>query len=395
MNAFLILIDQIISIYLYTLIVYVILTLLIQYDFINRYNRLVDKIVRALIALHEPLLIQVRRFVPFIGGMDFSPVIVILLLSFFRNLIKQNLGIWEIYLINNLDKIIDGKLSAYNFLLEVSKRVNDFENLYDRPPCLAVIIVGNDTASKIYVKNKIKTAKKINVKSIEIILPKEITEKDLLEQIDILNDNELVDGILVQLPLPKHFLSNNVTNKILPLKDVDGFHPLNFGNLCLGNEAIVPCTPLGCLYLIKNEIKNLSGYNVTIVGRSNIVGKPMQALLIKENCTVTLTHSRTRSLVNITKKADILISAIGRPEYITKEYIKPNSIIIDVGINRVVEKGKNKLVGDVKFEEACQLAKKITPVPGGVGPMTIACLMYNTVKASFLRKKKEFKEIIF
>ena len=379
MYAFLILIDQILSIYLYTLIVYVVLTLLIQYDFINRYNTLVDRIVRALIALHEPLLIQVRRIVPFIGGLDFSPVIVILLLSFFRNLIKQNLGIWEIYLINNLDKIIDGKLSAYNFLIKVSKKVEDFKTLYNRPPCLAVIIVGNDTASKIYVKNKIKTAKEINIKSIEITLPEETTEQNLLKQIDILNNNENVDGILVQLPLPKQILSNNIINKILPLKDVDGFHPTNFGNLCLGDETIVPCTPLGCLYLIKNEIKNLSGTNVTIVGRSNIVGKPMQALLIKENCTVTLTHSKTRSLMDITKKADILISAIGKPEFITKEYIKPNSIIIDVGINRVVENEKNKLVGDVKFEEAYRLAKKITPVPGGVGPMTIACLLKNTI----------------
>ena len=298
-------------------------------------------------------------------------------------------------MIHNLDKIINGKLSADNFLIEVSKKVEDFTNLYNRPPCLAVIIIGNDTASKIHVKNKIKTAKKININSIEIPLPEHTTEEDLLKQIDKLNYNENVDGILVQLPLPKHIFTENIINSIMPLKDVDGFHPLNFGNLCLGNDSIVPCTPLGCLYLLKNEAKNLSGYNVTIVGRSNIVGKPMQALLLKENCTVTITHSKTRSLMEITKKADILIAAIGIPEYITADYIKPNSIIIDVGINRIVEKEKNKLVGDVKFEEVYQLVKKITPVPGGVGPMTIACLMYNTVKASFLRKQKKFRETLF
>ena len=291
-------------------------------------------------------------------------------------------------------KIINGKLIADNFLSKISKASTKFIRLYGNKPCLAVIIVGEDPASRVYVNNKIKTAKSINFKSVEIILPLDTKENELLVEIEKLNHDDQIDGILVQLPLPKHISEKNVINKISPQKDVDGFHPLNFGNLALGYDTIVPCTPLGCMHLIKKEIKNLSGYNVTIIGRSNIVGKPMQALLLKENCTVTIAHSKTINLKKIAKEADILISAIGKPEFVTKEFIKPDCIIIDIGINKLYRNGKPKLVGDVKFEEAFLVAKKITPVPGGVGPMTIACLMHNTLKTAYSRKNKIFNEKI-
>ena len=290
---------------------------------------------------------------------------------------------------NNKSKIINGKNYSRDFLTHISDLAQKFENLLNRKPCLAVILIGDNNASKIYVKNKILTAKDTNIKSIEILLSKNTSECDLLNEIYRLNNEEKVDGILVQLPLPNHIQLEKVVNSISPKKDVDGFHPQNFGNLMLGNETVVPCTPLGCWYMLKKELKDLTGYHAVIIGRSNIVGKPMQSLLIKENCTVTITHSKTKKLAKITNKADILIAAIGKHEFITSEFIKPKSVIIDVGINR-----KNKkLVGDVKLEDALNIAKKVTPVPGGVGPMTIACLMYNTVKLAYLRNNIKFKEI--
>jgi len=290
---------------------------------------------------------------------------------------------------NNESKIINGKNYSRNFLIDISNLAKSFESLSNRKPCLAVILVGDNDASKIYVKNKVLTAQKTNIKSIEILLPNEISEVDLLNEINRFNNDDKVDAILVQLPLPNHIQVKKIVNSISPNKDVDGFHPQNFGNLMLGNETVVPCTPLGCWYMLKKELKDLTGYHAVIIGRSNIVGKPMQSLLIKENCTVTITHSKTKKLAKITNKADILIAAIGKHEFITSEFIKPKSVIIDVGINR-----KNKkLVGDVKLEDALNIAKKVTPVPGGVGPMTIACLMYNTVKLAYLRNNIKFKEI--
>ena len=280
-------------------------------------------------------------------------------------------------------------------LLKVSKLAESFLNLCHRKPCIAVILVGDNLASKIYVKNKIKIAKESFIKSIELIFPENLSELDLLNEIKKLNADQNVDGILVQLPLPKHIKENKVIEAICPSKDVDGFHPYNFGNLSLGNQTVVPCTPLGSLYLIKNEVSNLNGKNAVIIGRSNIVGKPMHALLLKENCTVTLAHSKTKKLHDITKKADILIAAIGKAEFIKKNHIKPNSLIIDIGINRITKKGKSIIVGDVMFSDAYKIASKVTPVPGGVGPMTIACLMYNTVKLSFLRQKFKFDEKLF
>ena len=294
-----------------------------------------------------------------------------------------------------LAKIIDGKHHSKKLLIKVTQLAENFFNLCQRKPCITVIIVGDDPASKIYVKNKIKTARESLIKSTEIVFPKDITEQKLLSEIERLNIDQNIDGILVQLPLPKHIRENKVIEAISPLKDVDGFHPYNFGNLILGNHSIVPCTPLGALYLIKKEMKNLNGKSAVIIGRSNIVGKPMYALLLKENCTVTIAHSKTKKLSDITKKADILIAAIGKAEFINKKHIKPNSLIIDVGINRITNKEKSKIVGDVMFKDAFKIASKITPVPGGVGPMTIACLMYNTVKLSFLRQKLKFEEKLF
>lgn len=291
---------------------------------------------------------------------------------------------------NNESKIINGKNYSKDFLIHVSNLAFKFENLLNRKPCLAVILIGDDNASKVYVKNKILTAKDTNIKSIEILLSNNTSEINLLNEINKLNNDDRIDGILVQLPLPDHIQVKKVVNSISPKKDVDGFHPQNFGNLILGNESVVPCTPLGCWYMLKKELNDLTGYHAVVIGRSNIVGKPMQSLLIKENCTVTVAHSKTKGLAEISNKADILIAAIGRPEFITSEFINSNSVIIDVGINRV----NKKLVGDVKFQDGLKIAKKITPVPGGVGPMTIACLMYNTVKLAYRRNNQMFNEIL-
>ena len=297
-------------------------------------------------------------------------------------------------------KIINGKMHANNLLKEIFPLICQFSDKFHRNPCLAVILVGENSASKIYVKNKLLIAEKNNIKSIEITLPKKITEEHLLNEIFKLNKDTNVDGILVQLPLPVHISEKLVMQSIDPLKDVDGFHPTNFGKLFMGESNFIPCTPLGCLYMLKKELKDLDGKNAVIIGRSNIVGKPMASLLLSSNCTVTITHSKTTNLKEHCSNADILICAIGRPEMIDETYIKPNAIVIDVGINRLELKDiktnekKYKLVGDVKFEKIIEIVKKITPVPGGVGPMTIACLMHNTVKAAYLNKKENFVNII-
>lgn len=296
---------------------------------------------------------------------------------------------------NSSSKIINGIQHSKNLLHRVKTLASVSEDFNKRKPCIAVILVGENSASEIYVKNKIKTANNIGIKSIKISYPSSVLENDLLSQIKKLNDQNEVDGILVQLPLPNHISEEKIVLSIDPSKDVDGFHPINFGNLFLGNYTMLPCTPLGCLHLLKKELGSLSGLNAVIVGRSNIVGKPMQSLLLKENCTTIITHSKTINLSEFTLKADILISAIGKPKFIKKNHIKPGSVVIDVGINRIKLDNKNKIVGDVDFEDVIEKVKSITPVPGGVGPMTIACLMYNTVKASYLRNNNKFKEVIF
>jgi len=296
----------------------------------------------------------------------------------------------------NDTKIINGINHSKNLIESVKKLVLKSEKLNKRKPSIAVILIGENLASKIYVKNKIKTAEKIGIVSKRITLPSSISEKELLNKIKNLNEQREIDGILVQLPLPDHISEYKIILSIDPKKDVDGFHPINLGNLFLGNNnGMIPCTPLGCIYMLKKELGSLSGLNATIVGRSNIVGKPMQSLLLKENCTTTITHSNTRNLSGFTQKADILIAAIGMAEFIDNSYIKNEATIIDVGINRKKINDKNKILGDVNFDNVISKVNLITPVPGGVGPMTIACLMYNTVKASFLRNDYEFKEIIF
>ncbi|MDC0093021.1 bifunctional methylenetetrahydrofolate dehydrogenase/methenyltetrahydrofolate cyclohydrolase [Alphaproteobacteria bacterium] len=300
----------------------------------------------------------------------------------------------------NINKIINGKVYADNLLKEIFPLISKYTEKFLRNPCLAVILVGEDTASKIYVKNKLLTAEKNNIKSIQIKLPKETTMEHLLNEISILNKNKNVDGILVQLPLPVHISEKIVIQSIDPLKDVDGFHPTNFGRLFMGDSNFVPCTPLGCFYMLKKELKKLDGKHAVIIGRSNIVGKPMASLLLSSNCTVTITHSKTKNLKEHCRNADILISAIGRAELVDNTYVKPNATVIDVGINRLelndinANEKKYKVVGDVKFEQVINVVHKITPVPGGVGPMTIACLMHNTVKAAYMNKNENFVNII-
>ena len=299
-----------------------------------------------------------------------------------------------------INKIIDGKMYAEKLLGEIHPLSKEFLDNFNRKPCLTVIVVGDNPASKIYVKNKILVAKKIDIESKEILLNSDITEDELIQHISVLNKDQNVDGILVQLPLPKHISEKKIINLISPLKDVDGFHPKNFGKLFSGDPKFIPCTPLGCLYMLKHEIEDIKGKNAVIIGRSNIVGKPMASLLLSSDCSVTITHSRTKNIQEHTRKADILIVAVGIPEMIDEKFIKPGAIVIDVGINRLEStnndnsSNKGVLVGDVKFEKVLKIAKKITPVPGGVGPMTIACLMHNTVKAAYINKKNDFINVL-
>ena len=299
-----------------------------------------------------------------------------------------------------INKIIDGKMYAEKLLKEIHPLSKEFLHNFNRKPCLTVILVGDNPASKIYVKNKILVAKKIDIETREILLSFDITEDELIKHISILNKDQNVDGILVQLPLPKHISEKKIINLISPLKDVDGFHPKNFGKLFMGDPKFIPCTPLGCLYMLKQEIEDIKGKNAVIIGRSNIVGKPMASLLLSSDCSVTITHSKSKNIEEYTRKADILIVAVGIPEMIDEKFIKPGAIVIDVGINRLESKNndnssnKGVLVGDVKFEKVLKIAKKITPVPGGVGPMTIACLMHNTVKAAYINKKNDFINVL-
>ena len=299
-----------------------------------------------------------------------------------------------------INKIIDGKMYAEKLLGEIHPLSKGFLNNFNRKPCLTVILVGDNPASKIYVKNKILVAKKIDIESKEILLSSDITEDELIQHISVLNKDQNVDGILVQLPLPKHISEKKIINIISPSKDVDGFHPKNFGKLFMGDPKFIPCTPLGCLYMLKHEIEDIKGKNAVIIGRSNIVGKPMASLLLSSDCSVTIIHSKSKNIEVHTRKADILIVAVGIPQMIDEKFIKPDVIVIDVGINRLESKNndnssdKGVLVGDVKFENVLKIAKKITPVPGGVGPMTIACLMHNTVKAAYINKKNDFINVL-
>ncbi len=272
--------------------------------------------------------------------------------------------------------IIDGKKEAAELREELKKKIAELRSTYNAVPGLTVILVGEDAPSKIYVKNKEKFAKEIGINSEVIRYPADLEEKELLNKIKELNNNDKVSGILVQLPLPKHINKRKVIETIVPNKDVDGFHPINVGNLSSGYDSSIPCTPLGCYLLLKKVEKNLNGKHAVIIGRSNLNGKPMAQLLLKENCTVTITHSKTKDLKAECNRADIIIAAVGRPKLVKGDWVKKQAIVIDVGINKT-DAG---LVGDVDFDEVSKVAKAITPVPGGVGPMTIACLLSNTVE---------------
>jgi methylenetetrahydrofolate dehydrogenase (NADP+) / methenyltetrahydrofolate cyclohydrolase len=284
-------------------------------------------------------------------------------------------------------RIIDGKAVAATVRAGVAKDVAAIKAAHGFTPGLAVVLVGEDPASKVYVKNKGEQTKEVGMNSWEHRLPAETSEADILAMVDKLNNDPAVHGILVQLPLPKHVNAEKVLNTIDPNKDVDGFHPTNVGRLWIGERTLVPCTPTGSVILAKTAAPSLAGLNAVVLGRSNIVGKPVAALLLREHCTVTVAHSRSRNLPDIIKGADLLIAAVGIPEMVRGDWVKPGAIVIDVGINRVPSaNGKTKLVGDCNYDECAKVAGAITPVPGGVGPMTIACLLQNTVLAAKMQK---------
>ena len=276
-------------------------------------------------------------------------------------------------------RIIDGKAAAATLRAEVAAEVTRLRAATGRAPGLAVVLVGEDPASAVYVRSKGRATIEAGMESFEHKLAPDTPEAELLALVDRLNADPRVDGILVQLPLPPHIDANKVITRIDPDKDVDGFHPVNAGRLAIGLDGFVPCTPLGCLKLLRHELGDLSGLNAVVIGRSNIVGKPMALLLLGDSATVTIAHSRTRDLPAVVRQADIVVAAVGRPEMVKGDWLKPGATVIDVGINRVMgDDGKSRLVGDVDFASASLVAGAITPVPGGVGPMTIACLIRNT-----------------
>ena len=280
-------------------------------------------------------------------------------------------------------RIIDGKAIAAALRADVAREVRRLSQQHGLVPGLAVVLAGNDPASEVYVGSKARATQEAGMRSFDHRLPVEVSEAELLALIGRLNADRAVHGILVQLPLPQQIETERVIATVDPDKDVDGFHPLNAGRLASGLPALAPCTPLGCVRLAKTVHPSLAGLEAVVVGRSNIVGKPLAQLLLAENATVTVAHSRTRDLAAVCRRADLLVAAVGRPEMIRGDWIKPGATVIDVGINRIDrEGGKTKLVGDVAFTEASNVARAITPVPGGVGPMTIACLLVNTVRAA-------------
>ena len=284
--------------------------------------------------------------------------------------------------------IIDGKAIAADLRQSVAKVAAKFRESTGRSPGLAVVLVGEHPPSAAYVRSKIKATLEAGMESFEHRIPTETSQDDLIALIDRLNADDTVDGILVQLPLPKHVDEQSVLTRVDPAKDVDGFHPVNVGRLSIGLDALVPCTPLGCLILLQRTLGDLSGKDAVVVGRSNIVGKPMAQLLLQANCTVTVAHSRTKDLPEVVRRSDIDVAAVGRPELIRGSWIKPGATVIDVGQERVEQPdGTRKLLGDVAYGEAAEVAGAITPVPGGVGPMTIACLLRNTVVAAHRRER--------
>ncbi|MCE8017728.1 bifunctional methylenetetrahydrofolate dehydrogenase/methenyltetrahydrofolate cyclohydrolase FolD [Halomonas sp. MCCC 1A17488] len=278
--------------------------------------------------------------------------------------------------------LIDGKALSNQVLVEVASEVERIKAVHGIVPTLAVVLVGEDPASQVYVRNKVKRAEEVGMGSVSHRLDAKSTQQDLNNLIDSLNTDSLIHGILVQLPLPEHLNEDEVIARINPAKDVDGFHPLNVGALAAGRASLVPCTPQGCMIMLRQIHSDLSGKRAVVIGRSNIVGKPMAALLLQENCTVTIAHSRTQDIEAVCRNADIVVAAAGRAKLINSDWIRPGATVIDVGINAIEIDGKRKLMGDVDFDSVAPISDAISPVPGGVGPMTIACLLLNTTRAA-------------
>jgi methylenetetrahydrofolate dehydrogenase (NADP+)/methenyltetrahydrofolate cyclohydrolase len=371
MKSILILFDSVVTLYIWILIINAVISWLVAFNILNTGNRFVYSVLDFSYRLTSPALNSIRRFLPNFGSIDISPVILILALMFLRNFVFEMFAP-SLFLV----MIIDGKKEAEILRQDIKKEIDSLKSKNSKVPGLTVILVGDFAPSQIYVKNKEKSAKEVGINSNVVRYSKEVTEEEVLKKIEELNNDADVSGILVQLPLPPQINKEKIINAVSPKKDVDGFHPMNVGNLSSGYRCLVPCTPLGCLYLIKKVEKNLSGKNAVIIGRSNLNGKPMAQLLLKENCTVTIVHSKTKDLKTECLKADILVAAVGVPNLVKSDWVKKDSIVIDVGINKVGD----KIVGDVEFETVKEKAKAITPVPGGVGPMTIACLLKNTLE---------------
>ena len=281
-----------------------------------------------------------------------------------------------------MSKVIDGKQFADNLCEKLKAEVALLQEQHDLSPCIAVVLVGEDPASQVYVRNKVRRCEQLGILSVEHRLSAETTEAELLTLIDQLNNDDAIHGILVQLPVPDQINDKAVLAAISPKKDVDGFHIENVGAMAVGENQMVPCTPLGSLMMLQDHLGDLSGKHAVVIGRSNIVGKPMATLLLQQSCTVTIVHSRTVDIESICRQADILVAAVGIPNFVTAGWVKEGAVVIDVGINRIEVDGKSRLVGDVDFDDVQEKVSAITPVPGGVGPMTIACLMYNTVAAA-------------
>ena len=281
-----------------------------------------------------------------------------------------------------MSSVIDGKQFADDLCEKLKAEVTELEAQHQLLPCIAVVLVGEDPASQVYVRNKVRRCEQLGIRSIEHRLGDDTTEEALLALIDEINNDSAVHGILVQLPVPEQINDKAVLAAISPAKDVDGFHVENVGALTVGENQMVPCTPLGSLMMLQDRLGDLSGKHAVVIGRSNIVGKPMALLLLQQSCTVTIVHSRTKNIEALCQQADILVAAVGRPHFVKADWVKPGAVVIDVGINRIEQDGKSRLVGDVDFDAVSEVAAAITPVPGGVGPMTIACLMYNTVAAA-------------
>ena len=281
-------------------------------------------------------------------------------------------------------RVIDGKAIAAELRADVARRTAALTAAHGIVPGLATVLVGDDPASAVYVRGKVRQADEAGIRGVTLTLPEATTEAELVARVQALNDDPETHGILIQLPLPDHIDADAVIDAIDPDKDVDGFHAINAGRLTIGQPGFVPCTPVGCMLLIDSALDDLTGLDAVVVGRSNIVGKPLAQLLLRRHCTVTVAHSRTRDLPEVCRRADILVAAVGRPHMIEGGWIKPGAVVIDVGINRLpgAEEGKTRLIGDVDFEAARHVAGAITPVPGGVGPMTIACLLRNTLEAA-------------